>query len=254
MKLVILGSGTSVPHPRRASAAFWLQTDTGSLLLDVSADAAHRMAEEGLDWAQLDAIWVSHFHLDHMGGLAPFLFGLKWAPQTQSRRKPLMVFGPEGLKRILEAIDHSNNYGFLNQPFPLELFEVKPDAGFVPLPGLSARTFSTPHTDESMAIRLTDEDGTSLVYTSDTGFSHGLAEFARDANLLLLECSFRANKPVEKHLELSDAMAVASAAAPDKLVLTHFYPEWDGIDVAAEARALWSGRTLEAHDGLCLEF
>ncbi|HEY7785088.1 MAG TPA: MBL fold metallo-hydrolase [Pyrinomonadaceae bacterium] len=254
MKLVVLGSGTSVPHPRRASAAFWLETENGTMLLDVSADAAHRAAQEKLDWAELDAIWVSHFHLDHMGGLAPFLFGLKWAPQTQSRRKPLIVFGPEGLKRILEAVDHSNNYGFLNQPFPLELFEVKPNAGFVPLPGLSARTFSTPHTDESMAIRLTEENGTSIVYSSDTGFSDHLVEFSRDADVLLLECSFRANKPVEKHLQLSDAMTIAKTARPGKLVLTHLYPEWDGIDVAAEAKALWSGQTIEAHDGLCLEF
>jgi ribonuclease BN (tRNA processing enzyme) len=224
------------------------------MLLDVSADAAHRASQEKLDWAELDAIWVSHFHLDHMGGLAPFLFGLKWAPQTQSRRKPLIVFGPEGLKRILEAVDHSNNYGFLNQPFPLELFEVKPNAGFVPLPGLSARTFSTPHTDESMAIRLTEENGTSIVYSSDTGFSDHLVEFSRDADVLLLECSFRANKPVEKHLQLSDAMTIAKTARPGKLVLTHLYPEWDGIDVAAEAKALWSGQTIEAHDGLCLEF
>jgi ribonuclease BN (tRNA processing enzyme) len=224
------------------------------MLLDVSADAAHRAAQEKLDWAELDAIWVSHFHLDHIGGLAPFLFGLKWAPQTQSRRKPLIVFGPEGLKRILEAVDHSNNYGFLNQPFPLELFEVKPNAGFVPLPGLSARTFSTPHTDESMAIRLTEENGTSIVYSSDTGFSDHLVEFSRDADVLLLECSFRANKPVEKHLQLSDAMTIAKTARPGKLVLTHLYPEWDGIDVAAEAKALWSGQTIEAHDGLCLEF
>jgi hypothetical protein len=31
------------------------------------------------------------------------------------------------------------------------------------------------------------------------------------------------------------------------------YPEWDDIDLAAEARALWSGETIEAKDGLVLE-
>jgi ribonuclease BN (tRNA processing enzyme) len=69
MKLTVLGSGTSVPHPDRASAAHWLDTPAGSLLLDISTDAAHRMAQERLDWPNLDAIWVSHFHLDHLGGL-----------------------------------------------------------------------------------------------------------------------------------------------------------------------------------------
>ena len=82
MKLVVLGSGTSVPHPARASAAFWLETSSGSVLLDCSADATHRMAEEKVDWPNLDVIWISHLHLDHCGGLASFLFGLKWAPQT----------------------------------------------------------------------------------------------------------------------------------------------------------------------------
>ena len=254
MKLVILGSGTSVPHARRASAAFWLESESGSMLLDISSDAGHRMAEEQLDWPGLDAIWVSHFHLDHMGGLAPFLFGLKWAPQTQNRRKPLKVFGPKGLSEIIERVDATNNYGFLEQPFPLSVSEVTPGDKFEPLPGLLAQTLSTPHTNESMAIRVTEKSGTSLAYSSDTGLSKDLAEFFHGVTLLVLECSFRRNKPVEKHLELAEAMDVARASEPGKLVLTHLYPEWDGIDVAREARKLWSGETIEAYDGLRLDF
>src|SRR6185436_3225163 len=117
MQLIVLGSGTSVPHPQRASAAFWLETDGGSMLLDCSADAPHRMAQENLDWPNLDAIWISHLHLDHSGGLASLLFGMKWAPQTQSRRKPLKMFSCAGLERVLKAIDDSNDYGLFKQPF-----------------------------------------------------------------------------------------------------------------------------------------
>ena len=253
MKLTILGSGTSVPHPRRASPSHWLETSKGSLLLDISADAAHRMAEELLDWPNLDAIWISHFHLDHMGGLVTFLFGTKWAPQTQSRTNGLRIFGPNGLRRIVETMIDSNNYGLLEQPFAIEIVEVGPGADFEILPGLTADTFSTPHTDESLALRLKDEDSKLFVYTSDTGFSENLALFAKDADLLLMECSFRRNKPVQKHLELADAMRLARDCAPKKLVLTHLYPEWDGVDLAAEARSLWSGETIEARDGLRLE-
>jgi hypothetical protein len=36
-------------------------------------------------------------------------------------------------------------------------------------------------------------------------------------------------------------------------VLSHLYPQWDGIDLAAEAKKLWSGETIEAHDGLWLD-
>ena len=68
-----------------------------------------------------------------------------------------------------------------------------------------------------------------------------------------MECSFRSNKPIQKHLELADAMRLAHECAPEKLVLTHLYPEWDNVDLAAEARLLWSGETVEAKDGLELE-
>jgi len=253
MKLTILGSGTSVPHPRRASAAHWLETSNGTILLDISADAPHRMAQEHLDWSNLDAIWISHFHLDHMGGLASFLFGSKWAQETQNRTKPLRIFGGQGLRNIVEAVSDSNTYELLEQAFEVEIVEVKPNENFEPLPGLAATTLKTPHTDESLALRLKDEDSKIFVYTSDTGFSEDLAPFAKCAALLLMECSFRRNKPVQKHLELADAMRIARECEPAKLVLTHLYPEWDNVDLVAEARSLWAGETIEATDGLRLE-
>ena len=253
MKLVILGSGTSVPHPQRASAAFWLETESGSVLLDCSADAPHRIAEENLDWPNLDAIWISHLHLDHCGGLANFLFGVKWAPQTAGRRKPLTIFGCQGTSNLLTAIDESNNYRLLNQKFPVKVREIAPSAtpskAFDILPGLRAETLSTPHRQESLAIRLTNENGIALVYTSDTGFSGALASFAQGAELLILECSFWRNKPIQNHLELSEAMRIAQLAEPKTLVLTHLYPEWDDVDIGGEAGKLWPGPTIAARDG-----
>lgn len=253
MKLIVLGSGTSVPHPDRASSAHWLETSAGSLLLDISADAAHRLAQEKLDWPNLDAIWVSHFHLDHLGGLPTFLFGSKWAPQTQSRTKPLRIFGPVGLERIMRTISDSNQYPLFEQPFPIEIVEVEPSAEFEVLPGVLAHTLSTPHTQESMALRLNFETSKSFVYTSDTGFSENLAAFANEVDLLLMECSFRRNKPLATHLELAEVMCLAQQAGPAKLVLTHLYPEWDDADIVSEAKALWSGNVIEATDGLRLE-
>lgn len=254
MKLIVLGSGTALPHARRTSSAHWLETTAGNILLDISADAPHRMAQEQLDWSNLDAIWLSHFHLDHMGGLAPFLFATRNAPQTQRRRTPLKVYGPQGFVQLLAGVNDSNDYRLLAQPFPVKLIEVEANSKFEILPGIGATTISTPHTTESLGLRLKDQDGRVLVYTSDTGYSDGLAEFARDATLLLMECSFYCNKPVEKHLELQDAMRIARDSRAARVVLTHLYLEWDGIDLAAEARKLWGGETIEAFDGLRLEF
>ena len=252
MKLIVLGSGTSVPHPSRASTAHWVETARGSLLLDASAPVVHRMAQENLNWVELDSIWISHFHLDHVGGLAPFLFATKHAPQTQSRRKPLTIFGGRGLKKLFRSFDEANNYALLKQPFPVEIREVAPRSEFEILPGLRAQTFSTPHTTESLALRLTDERAASLVYTSDTGFTEALAEFAVGADLFMMECSFWRNKPVETHLELEDAMRLARRAQSKRVLLGHLYPEWDGVDIAMEAKKLWPGETIGAIDGLRL--
>ena len=254
MKLTVLGSGTSVPHPRRSSSAHWLEARGGTLLLDVSAPAVHRMPQEGCDWAGLDAVWVSHFHLDHVGGLAPFLFGTKYAPQTQGRRKPLRVSGPRGLEKLLRAFDAAGDYGLLKQPFPVETKEAAPGESFDILPGVRAETFSTPHTGESLAIKITDtSDDSLLVYTSDTGYAAALADFASGVSLFLMECSFRAEKPVDTHLVLAEAMRLAWRARPRRAMLSHLYPEWDGHDLAAEAREFWDGETIEARDGLRLE-
>lgn len=253
MRLTVLGSGTALPHPRRASSAHWLDAPGGSLLLDISGPAIHRMAEEGCDWANLDAVWVSHFHLDHCGGLAPFLFGTKHAPQTRDRRRALTVFGPRGTEKLLRRFDEAGDYKLFKQPFPLEVREVAPRAGFEVFNGLRAETFSTPHTAESLAVRLTDSGGASLVYTSDTGYTDSLASFARGADLFLMECSFFRSKPVKTHLELEDAMKLARLSGARRVMLSHLYPEWDGVDIAAEARKLWEGETIEARDGLRLE-
>ncbi len=253
MRLTVLGSGTSVPHPRRSSSAHWVEAAGGTLMLDMSGPAVHRMAEEGCDWANLDAVWVSHFHLDHVGGLAPFLFGTKYAPQTRQRRKPLAVCGPRGLEKLLRRFDEAGDYKLFEQPFPVEVREVAPRAEFELLPGLAAETFSTPHTSESLAVRLAERDGTSLVYTSDTGFTEALAGFARAADLFLLECSFFRSKPIDTHLVLEEAMRLARLSGARRVMLSHLYPEWDGVDIAAEARRLWDGETVEARDGLRLD-
>lgn len=211
------------------------------------------MAEEGLNWPELDAIWISHFHLDHVGGLAPLLFSTKYAPQTIGREKPLRIYGPSGLRALIDAFNDANDYRLLEQPFPVEIVEVEPLEQFEILEGVVAGTFDTPHTPESRAIRIADGE-LSFVYTGDTGFSKPLAGFARNADLLLMECSFVKDKPVEKHLELSDAVFLARYSKAKKTVLTHFYPEWDEVIFESVIeRALPGCEIVEARDGLSIE-
>lgn len=234
MKLIVLGSGTSVPHPKRSSSGYWLEAGGGTLLLDCSVTALSRMLSEGVDWANLDSVWISHFHLDHCGGLPPLLAGLKHSAQMKTRRKPLTLCGPVGLGELIDRFSSVNNYKLLEQPFPLRIVEVEPLERFEIVPDLEAVAMSTPHTEESHAIHLRDLDGSTMVHTSDTGFTETLATFARMVDLLVIEASFPAHKPAEKHLDLAEAMYLIRKAAPKRAILTHLYPEWDSVDLETE--------------------
>jgi ribonuclease BN (tRNA processing enzyme) len=253
MKLVILGSGTANPHPKRSSAAFWLETAGCIVLLDIAASAPHRLAQEHLDWGNIDAIWISHFHLDHCAGLAPFLFAARHAPETAARTKPLKIFGGNGLRKLIDTFNTAGGGKLLEQSFPIELVEIEPLETFEILPDVSAIAMSTPHTDNSHAIRIEDANGTTLVYTSDTGFRKDVSVFAREVDLLIIESSFVRDKKTEKHLELAEAIYLIRQAKPKRAMLTHLYAEWDSVDFKDEvAKFDPVCEVIEATDGLRL--
>jgi ribonuclease BN (tRNA processing enzyme) len=253
MKLTVLGSGTSIPHPKRSSSGYWLETVGGTVMLDFSASVPLRMAQEGLDWADLDAIWISHFHLDHCAGIPPFLAGTKHAEKMKDRKKPLRFFGPAGITKLIAEFNAVNNYRLLEQPFPVEIIEIEQLEKFEMLPGVEAVACKTPHTDESHAIHIREADKT-LVYSADTGFDDLVATFANGVDLFILECTFIRDKPKLKHLELAEAIYLIRKSKCKQAMLTHLYPEWDDVDFSAEVRKTdASSAVIQARDGLRLE-
>jgi ribonuclease BN (tRNA processing enzyme) len=147
-----------------------------------------------------------------------------------------------------------NNYRLFKQPFPVQIVEIEALERFEILTGATAVAISTPHTAESLAIRIESLEEKSLLYTSDTGFGKDVAAFARDTDLFILESSFVRNKKTEIHLELSEAMYLIGKAKPKRALLTHFYADWDEVSFAEViARFEPACEVIEAVDGARFE-
>src|SRR4030095_7565055 len=134
--------------------------------------------------------------------------------------------------------------------FPVEIVEIAALEKFDILPDVEAVAYSTPHTPDSHALHVRENE-TTLVYTSDSVFDEMLATFARGVDLFLIESSFVRDKPTGKHLELAEAIHLIRRVETKRAMITHFYVEWDDVDFDKEVGRLSPGcKVLQAVDGL----
>jgi ribonuclease BN (tRNA processing enzyme) len=132
----------------------------------------------------------------------------------------------------------------------MDLRELAPEGSDeVVLDGLVIRSGPVNHIFGSLAYRL-EADGRTLVYSGDTDVSDSLVDLARGADLLVLECSNPFKVP--GHLTPAEAGRLAARAGVGRLLLTHFYPPCDDVDVAALAARGFNGEILLAEDDLVM--
>jgi ribonuclease BN (tRNA processing enzyme) len=81
-----------------------------------------------------------------------------------------------------------------------------------------------------------------------------LADWAAGCDLLLAECSLPDGMAIGGHLTPRQAGAIAARARTRRLVLTHFYPPVESVDIAAEVAELYAGPLVLATDGWSIEF
>jgi ribonuclease BN (tRNA processing enzyme) len=112
----------------------------------------------------------------------------------------------------------------------------------------NVETLPVEHNPESIAYRITASDGASVVYSGDTDFSDNLVMLSKEADLLICESALPDELKVRGHLTPSLAGEIAKRANVRKLVLTHFYPECDLVDVKKECRKTYSGPLMLAED------
>ena len=87
-----------------------------------------------------------------------------------------------------------------------------------------------------------------MVYSGDTDVCENLVTLARDADVLICESALPDELKVPGHLTPSLAGQIASQAGVRKLVLTHFYPECNAVDVAEQCRKTYPGPLVLAED------
>jgi ribonuclease BN (tRNA processing enzyme) len=109
------------------------------------------------------------------------------------------------------------------------------------------------HSPQSVGFRLSAADGRSLVYSGDTDVTPALVRLAARADLLICECAQPDQEKVPGHLTPGEAGRIASQAGVKHLVLTHFYPACESVDLAAQCRRTYRGPLTLAHDLLSFE-
>jgi len=252
MEIIILGSGTTVPHPHRASPSVAVFIDDQFLLLDIGPGTVRQMTRAGLKHEQIDYIAISHFHPDHTADLIHFIFATRHPPVLK-KRKPFTIIGPKGFSEFLTLL--RKPYGtWLDLPSGLltveELHTGEKDR--IAFDTFSIQSAPMHHTPQSIGLRIEDNSGRVIVYSGDTGYCEEIVDLARGADLLILESSFPDEGEVQGHLTPSKAGEIATRSEVKKLLLTHFYPECLRSDINGQCRNTYQGDLILAVDLMSL--
>jgi len=279
LSLFFAGTGGSVPSPRRGLPAILVRRGSDRLLFDCG-EGTQRQLMRSVGLADLDCVFITHFHADHWLGLPGMLksFGLR------EREQPLTVYGPKGLRQIMEETRFI--YGRL--PYELHAIELDPGetaafGGFevaaVPVshrtnnaygyaivedsrpghldPELAERLGVTPGPDfgrltrgETVAGVTPDQvmgstrEGRKVVISGDTSPCDLLTIAAHEADVLVHESTF-AEEDAERarqtcHSTARQAAQVAHDAKARMLALTHISTRYPGGDLREEARSVFA--------------
>lgn len=253
VKVTILGSGTCVPSLKRSSCSILMDINDTKLLFDLGAGTMRRLLEAGTMITEISYLFFSHLHPDHTGEFVPFLFATKY-PETYRRRTSFMVAGAAGLKSFYDGLRKVYGQWIELEDNLLNLIEfdnTAPDRLSLKL--FDVETMPMEHIESSIGFRITTQDGTAVVYTGDIDFCDNAVTLARNADLLICEASLPDCMKVPGHLTPSLAGEIAAQAKAKRLVLTHFYPECDMVDIEAECRKTYQGHLILAEDLLQIE-
>jgi ribonuclease BN (tRNA processing enzyme) len=217
VQVTVIGCSPAWPNAGGAQSGYLVEGSVGRLLLDCGPGVLAKLRGTG-GWPSVDAIAITHFHLDHWGDLVPWIFGATFGPGHGA--SPPQLWLPPGGAGTLRSF--GNHLGFadrLGGAFDVHEYADETPfacAGFTVTPGQLIH-----YEEQTFGLRVAD-GATSLAYSGDTGPCDGLAELARDVDLFLCEATLDEPEPAERgHLTEAEAVAAFQASGARRLVLTH---------------------------------
>jgi ribonuclease BN (tRNA processing enzyme) len=239
MRLNVVGCSPAWPNPGGAQSGYIVE-GPGRLLLDCGPGVLARLREED-DWPRIDAIAITHFHLDHWGDLVPWVWGRMYG-LGQDLEPPVLWVQPGGRAELEAFGERLGMRDMFERTFDVREY---PDDEPFEAAGLEVTPLRLPHyTLRTYGFRVANEQR-SLAYSGDSGPSDRLAELARDVDLFVCEATLERpeldGRP-RGHLAVEEALDAYRASGAKRLLITHRPQELE-LDGSLE----------QAYDGLELE-
>ncbi len=207
MRIVFLGTGVAIPYNKKAQSSILIEFDGTKILVDIGIGAVMRLNEIGVGVEEIDAICITHHHLDHNGDLLNFLKA-RWLLGCSS----VDVFGPRGTKSVVEGLLEA--YPYLRRKLKFRVYE---DDEFE-INGLKFKAIKTIHSIESRGYLIDD----CLAISGDTKPFKEFLEL--ECDVIIHEMSLTFGYETYDHTTPENLKPLLKYCKAEKLYLTHMYP------------------------------
>lgn len=201
LHLRLCGAGGPLPDPVRSGPCVAIVAGERLFVVDAGTGGARNLARMGWAPGRVEALFLTHFHSDHIDGLGELALQ-RWA--GAARAEPLPVLGPPGVAEVVEGFDRAYaqdvryrvaHHGAAVVPpegagMEARPFTAPPAAGSVvwDADGLRVTAFPVDHAPARPAVGYRfDYAGRSLVVSGDTSQSDTVERHAKDVDLLVHE-------------------------------------------------------------------